>query len=234
MLNIALYDDDPELLEALYSDVQDYIIRKQTLAKISRFTNTDDLFSQKQPYDIYILDMMASDVPVGLRVAKQIKKIIPQANIIFISDYPDYAVESYHLGAVMYLLRPLDKNILFTELDKIRNKIKAESFIISTPLGERRLPTNELLYVDIGKRCLCYHMRDGDLFTGQTMRTSFAAAIGALKENPQFIFLPPSLLINLEEIKLLNKDNLTFKNNEILYFPKAQYDKIKEAWKYLK
>lgn len=45
-----------------------------------------------------------------------------------------------------------------------------------------------------------------------------------------FVFVNPSLLINLSQIKIMNKDHLFFENDSILYFPKSAYEKIHERW----
>lgn len=45
-----------------------------------------------------------------------------------------------------------------------------------------------------------------------------------------FLFLPPSLLINLSEIKEINGDHVIFENNEILYFPKKSYEIVRTSW----
>jgi hypothetical protein len=45
-----------------------------------------------------------------------------------------------------------------------------------------------------------------------------------------FLFLAPSLLINLSEIKIVNSDHIIFENDDIVYFPKKAYDLVREAW----
>ena len=68
------------------------------------------------------------------------------------------------------------------------------------------------------------------MFDGQTLRSSFEKAIAPLDKHKSFIFLPPSLLINLGEIKIIHKDHLIFENDDTLFFPMKQYDTIRNAW----
>ena len=105
-----------------------------------------------------------------------------------------------------------------------------DSLIVKTPIGDRRIRINEVNCINIVKRCLCYHLKDGTMFDGQSLRGSFEKAITPLDQNEAFIFLPPSLLINLSEIKIMNHDNLTFENGELLYFPKKAYETLHEKW----
>lgn len=68
------------------------------------------------------------------------------------------------------------------------------------------------------------------MFDGQTLRTSFEKAIYPLQNSQMFLFLPPSLLINLSEIKIVNADNIIFENDDVVYFPKKAYNIVREAW----
>ena len=43
-------------------------------------------------------------------------------------------------------------------------------------------------------------------------------------------FMAPSLLVNLENIKELYPDHMIFKNGDIAYYPKTQYEKLRAAW----
>jgi hypothetical protein len=70
------------------------------------------------------------------------------------------------------------------------------------------------------------------MFDGQVLRTAFEKAIDPLPNHKSkaFLFLAPSLLINVGEIKILNSDHIIFENDDVLYFPKKSYDKVREAW----
>ena len=75
------------------------------------------------------------------------------------------------------------------------------------------------------------YLKDGEMFDGQTLRSSFQKAITPLDQHEQFIFLSPSLLINLYQIKILDLDHLYFDNDEVLYFPRKAHDTIEQRWK---
>lgn len=49
-------------------------------------------------------------------------------------------------------------------------------------------------------------------------------------KNSELYFMAPSLLVNLENIKELYPDRMIFKNGDIAYYPKAQYEKLHTAW----
>ena len=98
-------------------------------------------------------------------------------------------------------------------------------------MGDRRIKLNNLNYINIEGRCLCYHLKDGSLLDGKTLRTNFREATTAYAEKQGLYLIGNNLLINLEEIKYLNKDHIIFDNDEKLYYPQKYYETLKTDWK---
>ena len=229
MISIAIYDDNQTYIDEIQQLIQDYLIETSTMAKVSVFNKAEDLILAPASFDIYIMDTdSCEDIK---KLSAKIDQIDPNSYFIFIGEDPNLAYTAYQVHADYYLLKPIDKEKFNELLAWVRKNLKEDSFIIRTPMGDRRVKTNELNYVNIVKRCLSYHLKDGTMFDGQTLRSSFESAITPLNFHPSFIFLAPSLLINLSQIKILDKDNLTFENGDVLFFPKKAHDIIYEKWK---
>ena len=165
-----------------------------------------------------------------LSLGKQKKAMDNSSYFIYVSSNPNAAQLAAKNRADYFITKPYDEMDINEILTAIKNKIKEDSFIIKIPTGDRRIRLNNLNYVNIVRRCLCYHLKDGNMFDGQTLRSSFEKAIDPIQHHKSFLFLPPSLLINLNEIKIINADHIIFENDDILYFPKKQYDTVKTAW----
>lgn len=228
MLSIAIYSNTDEDIITLKSLIQDFLIEQKIMAKTTVFRNAEDIIMFPARYDIYFIDMETETDVIGF--IKKIKQIDADGQYICMSSNSNSAALSAKARADFFITKPYDKEEIYEIILEIKKEIKQDSVIIKIPGGERRIRTNHLNYIDIVKRCLCYHLQDGTMFDGQTLRTSFEKAIDPLQHNPQFLFLPPSLLINLSEIKIINGDNLIFENDSKLFFPKKAYDTIREAW----
>lgn len=228
MLSIAIYSDQEDVIK-LKSLIQDFLIENKIMAKVAVFNESHEFIVVPDSFDIYIMDMDSKDDVIVL--GQQMMDIDKIGKFIYISSYNIDNIYSAAKAQVDYYIeKPVEKDALFKILSKIRKEVKEDSIIIKSPLGERRIRVSSLNYIDIVKRCLCYHLKDGTMFDGQTMRTSFVKAISPLQERPPFLFLPPSLLINVSEIKELRDDHLIFENDDILYFPKKSHDTVREAW----
>lgn len=198
------------------------------MAKVSYFNNPNDFIMSPSRYDVYIMDMESTDDVIDL--GKQIMQIDNGGYFIFVSNDPTVAHKAAKIRAHYFLTKPYEKEEFTEVLLRIRKAIKEDSIIIKIPQGERRVRINNLNYINIVKRCLCYHLKDGTMFDGQTLRSSFEKAINPLQNNKTFLFLSPSLLINLSEIKIVNGDNVVFENDDVLYVPKKSYEIIRTAW----
>lgn len=230
MLSIAIYSDQADDVLVLKSAIQDFLIESKIVAKVSHFTAPEDMIAVPVSYDIYIMDMdSAAD---SIELGKRMMEIDAGSNFIYISKDISKAYLATKIHANYFLEKPIDITEFLCILKKIKQKIQDDNIIIKIPTGERRVRINNLNYINIVKRCLCYHLKDGAMFDGQTLRTSFEKAIDPLQyhKSKAFLFLPPSLLINIGEVKIVNADNVIFENDDVLYFPRKSYDIVREAW----
>ena len=179
-------------------------------------------------YDVYFMDMdSAVDVTA---IGKQKRAIDEGSQFVYVSINPNVAHLATKVRSDYFITKPFDKEEIDEILTEIKKEIKEDSIIIKISTGDRRVRVNNLNYVNIVRRCLCYHLKDGTMFDGQTLRSSFEKAIDPLNKHKSFLFLAPSLLINLGEIKIVNKDHIIFENDDVLFFPMKQYETVRTTW----
>lgn len=198
------------------------------MAKISCFSTPEEVMMIPNRYDVYFMDMDSTNDATVL--GKNRRLIDEGSQFVYMSINPNVAHIAAKVRSDYFITKPFDKEEIAEILNEIKKEIKEDSIIIKIPSGERRVRINNLNYINIVRRCLCYHLKDGAMFDGQTLRSSFEKAIDPLNKHKSFIFLAPSLLINLGEIKIINKDNIVFENDDVLYFPMKQYDNLRNAW----
>ena len=230
MLSIAIYSNNKSIITRLKSIIQDFLIEIKAMSKVSVFSDPEKFISAHRSYDIYIMDMESKDDTIEL--GKKIMEINGNSYFIYLGKDMNDIRKALKLHINYYLLKPIETEDLLHILKIIKRKIQDDTIVIQIPTGERRVRANNLNYINIVKRCLCYHLKDGTMFDGQTLRSSFEKAISPLQfhKSKSFLFLPPSLLINLGEVKIVNGDHVIFENDDILYFPKKAHDTIREAW----
>lgn len=156
MIIFAIDDEEKQLASA-----KRILTKVEPEATIETFTNTRDLLNTIKK-DGIIPDVVFSDIEMpemsGIKLAAKIKKLAPEARIIFVTAYAQYAVDAFKVRAQGYLLKPTTAKAVREELDRIPELHKAESgklevkcfghfevFYEGKPLAFQRRQTKELL-----------------------------------------------------------------------------------------
>jgi DNA-binding LytR/AlgR family response regulator len=100
MIKAIAVDDEPPALEIL----ENYCRRTEKVELMKVFTSTSRALEYLEQFsaDLIFLDINMPSIS-GLDLAKRIPQ---QSMVIFTTSYTEYAVESYSLNAVDYLLKP--------------------------------------------------------------------------------------------------------------------------------
>ena len=79
--------------------------------------------NKETPVDIAFLDI---DMPVinGILLAKKLKTVNPQVNVIFVTAYNKYALDAYKLHASGYVTKPVNLEKIQEELDGLRYTVE--------------------------------------------------------------------------------------------------------------
>lgn len=115
-------------------------------------------FSEKHQVDVAFLDI---DMPQmnGLMLAKKMKDVYGQANIIFVTGYSEYALEAHRLYVSGFLTKPVEEQEMRQALEHLRQPITLpkknrlqiqcfgnfEVFVEGIPLHFKRSKTKEML-----------------------------------------------------------------------------------------
>ena len=123
-------------------------------------------------FDIYLLDVIMPGQN-GIELGLSIREFDQGGRIIYLTASSDFAVDSYRAKASDYLLKPLDKSRLFQSLDNIIKSLELEPHacvMIKTREGLRRLPLHSIVYGELVGRCIQYHLSNGSVITGMSLR----------------------------------------------------------------
>ena len=117
---ILLVDDEELQLLRLKKAVEKVLPSERILC----YSNPLKAFEEnkKVKIDVAFLDI---EMPVlnGLQLAKKLKSINPTINIVFVTAYPQYAVNAYELHASGYVTKPVTEERIRIEIDGLRYPI---------------------------------------------------------------------------------------------------------------
>lgn len=123
-MNILLCDDENLQLLRLENTVKKILVNDT----IYSYTNPKLAYDEMKDIkiDIAFLDI---EMPIinGVGLAKKLKKINPQINIIFVTAYDNYALEAYNMHASGYVMKPVNEEKIKEELEGLRYPIEMKA-----------------------------------------------------------------------------------------------------------
>jgi len=182
-----------------------------------------------QQYELTLLDILMPFM-TGMDLAKEIRQFNQDVKIIFLTSSPEFAVESYSVGAYYYALKPIWKDKLFILLDKVIFEMESHagaSFLIKSKTGLTRVYIKKLEFAEIIGRSIFYHLTDG----------SVIEALGSMLElekellsTPCFIKPHRSYIINMEHIDTLSQREIKMQSLSLVPMAKANCHTVKSDY----
>ena len=127
MYNVLIVDDEFLARKLL----QDYVSKIPELQLAGTAQNAFEAFSfcKEHPVDIVLLDIHMPDLN-GIELARTLKNV---PSIIFTTAYSEYALESYEVSAVDYLLKPIALPRFMQAIEKAIARLKGLATPSQTP-----------------------------------------------------------------------------------------------------
>lgn len=120
-MNILAVDDEYLALKMLESAI------RETVTGATLYLCEDPISAldtaRKSKIDIAFLDIHMSGM-TGIALAKELKDINPQINIIFATGFSEHMKESIDMRASGYLLKPVTADAVKVEMENLRNPIE--------------------------------------------------------------------------------------------------------------
>lgn len=208
-MRAIIVDDEPKAIELL----KDYLEHFGTIELVATFRNGLKAFEyiSKEPVDIIFLDINMPHIS-GISLSKMIPK---NMKIIFTTAYSEYAVESYEVEAVDYLLKPISLDRFTQAISKILPKKvqKKDNHIswISVKSGFEtfRITTDKIIYLEKDGNYMTYYCENEKVIGRETIQQ----AIEKLPET--FIQTHKSFIVNLDKVKRYDRNMIFIDEHEI-------------------
>lgn len=234
MYYIALCDDKTEELDKTEKMLKIYQEQHQIVTfSIRRFQKAEELLSMVREKK-YIPDLLIIDIfmpgKLGVDAAKELREMGSRCCIIFLTISREYALEAFQVDAAQYLLKPVSMSELFQILDKVWKKAdedRKKYLVIRIGTSLRRIPMQNILYVEAQKKCQYLYLSDG---TQHLLRLTMAKIYGMLSEYEEFVKAGVSYIINLIHVESISTQSIQLDNGKQIYLPRGAYPALKEQY----
>ena len=229
-MRIVICDDDPVCLETAAAAVETWAASHQQRTEIAVFDNGDDLIKnlQQKPANILLLDIF---MPIfnGMDIAREIRSFDHNLIIVFLTNSPEFAIESYDVRASGYLLKPLDRDKLHRVMDRCLNDLEPlpKRIILRTAGGYLSQQISEIESVEAQNKTMIItktngeHLESTDTLSNLEQKLTIEAG---------FFKCHRSYLVNLFAVEHFNMTEIITKSGRNIPIARGYGKAFKDAY----
>lgn len=213
MLRAVLVDDEPLSLDAL-----EFVLDKnEKIDIVGKYTDPIEALKKikKSRPELVFLDIKMPEQD-GFSVAREIRDMGLDTNIVFATVFEEYAIKAFELDATDYVVKPFTENRLNITVDRIVRRVES-SLPPALPLKDITpynlsaqaidkiavwrensillLDPKNILYFSMGKKKVIVHTRDDAYESGSSL-----AELEKKLEDKGFFRCHKSYLINIDHV----------------------------------
>ncbi len=233
MLQVAVCDDNIDELSNMVQLLNLYRTSKNFNCDYAVFLNGFDLISvleKGKRFDIYCLDIIMPGF-TGIDVAKEIRSFDKTAPILFFTSSPEYALDSYSVKAINYVLKPISKEKFFFTFDEMLEQIKAEKnedvIIVKSNEGIQKIIISNLAFAEVIGRNVLYHMCSGKVIE---CTEAFSSVCDKLLKYGCFIKPHRSYIVNMKYVDIIENHRITLQTLSSVPVAQGKVREIKQQY----
>ncbi len=217
MIKCLIIDDEPLAIEV----IKVHLAQLSELRLIATFSNPvaalDTIKTEK-------IDLIFLDIEMPLLSGIDFIKTIPNVpKVIFTTAYRNYAIESYELDVVDYLLKPISFSRFFKAINKYKTMVQLpistmdqtgevlinDHIYVNANKKFIKVEFDEILYVESLKDYVRIHLSD------KTVVTKDAISNFETKLSSQFLRIHRSFIVNTKRVTAFTKVDVEIGDTEL-------------------
>lgn len=195
---VILVDDEPGALRLL----QGYLDHFDDMRLLATFRNGIKAFEylSQNPVDLVFLDINMPHLD-GIALSQMIPS---RTKVVFTTAYSEFAVQSYEVNAVDYLLKPISLERFTQAIKKVRQLESiaptTEYILVKSGSKTYRLEQDNIEFLKKDGNYITYHTRDEEVLGRLTVQE-------ALSQLPShFVQVHKSYIVNTRFIRAFDKE----------------------------
>lgn len=217
-MNCIIVDDEPLAREAMELLIEE----RPELKLINSFNNATSAgkFMEDHPVDLVFLDINMPNV-TGLEFARTIPRT---TLVIFTTAYTEYALDSYDVDAVDYLVKPIESERFSKAIDKALSyhslliaeekeniqEIEDDYMFVKSDRRYFKVNFKDILFIEGLKDYVIIQLDEQRIITRMNLKNMY-------EQLPKSIFLRvnKSYIVNTQQIKSFNNNDIFIRKYEI-------------------
>lgn len=213
MYHIAIVEDEKEFSTQLEKYLEQYQEENNVRFKVSVFQDGAEILEDyKKIYDVILLDIEMPRLN-GMDAAEQIREMDTEVTLMFITNMASYAINGYAVGALDFVMKPINYYTFSMKMTRALKRVKqkdVEQILLTLPDGVKKIEINQIQFIEVQNRMLCYHTTEGDFELRGTMQS-----VEKAMEPYPFVKCNHWYMVNLKHVKEVRKNIAIVGNHEL-------------------
>lgn len=234
MLRIAICDDQPRELEIINEYITEYLDTHTLEAEMKEFSHPDQLLTaiEAESFHLYILDIVMPMVN-GLELGKEIRRLDREAQIIYATTEPQFALQAYAASPINYFIKPIDKQQLFDTLTLAISKAdltEEQTFTVKTSDSLRVIKLSDIACCEYRRHAVIFSLKNGEEVVSRTIRENFSEYCAPILKDRHFLQCHTSFVVNMRRVERFAKDSFTLCGGKIVPIAAKQYPAVRDTY----
>lgn len=229
-LRILLCDDDPVFLDRLRQELRGILKARKLGGTIHAFESPGEIPPELlASCGIFFLDMdFSPQNETGLALARAIRQVSPEAVIIFLTNYIEYAPAGYEVQAFRYLLKSDVQSKLEKSLLDAVAHISARRETVTFPVSGEPVTfcLEDILYLEAQGHTVAVHTRERKEYKLYASLAGLEQQLGSRG----FLRIQKSFLVNMRRIRRFRCDGVTLDSGTTLPVSEKSYREQKNRY----
>lgn len=229
MIRIAIVEDDKEYATKL----KNRLLKTDFPEEISidiylKPQDFLDALRQEKRCQLCFFDVVMPSMD-GMTLAEHAHEMDGRLLIVFLSSWPDYAMDGYNVNAFGYLTKDRLEDgwdVLIGRINRRLEEAREKVYRICTPNSMETVPVDDIVYA-YKEGNYCHFVLDGRKETVQT-RKSMWDLQRELAAHKQFILVKRGCIVNLRKIRKWKGKEIVMANGERIGIGRMHMDGVRE------
>lgn len=230
-MKVAICEDQSEQIDLLNNKIKKWAKDKDINISIDDFTSAESFLFQWLDYDKY--DVVFLDINMSKMSGIELSNIIREKNktidIVFVTGFFKYALHGYRVGALQYLIKPINTLDLYSCLDKVlyrtNDKDETSKLIVETTKKVIKLDYNEIYYCIMFSPYIDVHTKSEKIVLRKKI-----SEMEKILPSKYFVRCHRSYIVNVKYIKTITKNNVFLENGVKVPISRGKYKEINDTF----
>lgn len=168
-----------------------------------------------------------------MELGKEIRRLDREAQIIYATTEPQFALQAYAASPINYLIKPIEKQQLFDTLTLAISKAdlaEDQTFAVKTAESLRVIKLSDIICCEYRSHAVIFCLANGEEVSSRTFRENFSEYCAAILGDRHFLQCHTSFMINLRRVERFDKDSFTLYGGRIVPIAAKQYPAVRDAY----